>query len=263
MKRLFTFGCSFTSFHWPTWADILGREFDYYENWGTTGAGNQFIFNSLIECKTRHQFTSDDHVMIMWSNIAREDRYIRHKWFNPGNILTQNFYNEDYVKKVFCERGYFIRDVAVIAATIDLLKAWGVNFELMTMVPLTNSDQYNISKINGVEDVCSLYQDTLTNIKPSVFETVFNKDWWSRRSSEFFSIDNIELCFKNNPNDDFYAWINAMKHEARPDPHPSPDEHLEYLEKVLPDYNISVNTKNWIKNYKLGNKFDKHLPDRL
>lgn len=34
MTRLFTFGCSFTKFFWPTWADILGQEFDYYENWG-------------------------------------------------------------------------------------------------------------------------------------------------------------------------------------------------------------------------------------
>ena len=48
MKRLFTFGCSVTEFIWPTWADILGREFDYYENWGRVGAGNLYIFNSII-----------------------------------------------------------------------------------------------------------------------------------------------------------------------------------------------------------------------
>ena len=51
MSRLFTFGCSFTSYHWPTWADILGREYDYFENWGRSGGSNQFIFNSLIEAK--------------------------------------------------------------------------------------------------------------------------------------------------------------------------------------------------------------------
>jgi len=36
MKRLFTFGCSFTHFDWPTWANLLGldNEYDLCENWG-------------------------------------------------------------------------------------------------------------------------------------------------------------------------------------------------------------------------------------
>ena len=38
--RLYTFGCSMTSYFYPTWADILGQEFSYYENWGEPGAGN-------------------------------------------------------------------------------------------------------------------------------------------------------------------------------------------------------------------------------
>ena len=47
-KRAFVFGCSFTQYYWPTWADILGREFNKFENWGQCGGGNQFIFNSGI-----------------------------------------------------------------------------------------------------------------------------------------------------------------------------------------------------------------------
>jgi len=267
MKRLFTFGCSFTGFRWPTWADILGREFEYYENWGTLGAGNQFIFNSLIECKTRHQFTSDDYVMIMWTNVAREDRYIGDKWINPGNILTQDFYDKNYVEKIFCERGFLIRDIAVITASIDLLKSWNVNFELMSMVQLTNVDQYNISKINDIADVLNLYKDTFTQIKPSIFEMTFNNNWYSRSCHDFLSIDNIKQCLQNDPKDQFFIYLNnTMKNmlgPSRPDPHPTPMEHLEYLEKVLPNYNISIETRNWIKNYKLGDKFDKHFPNRL
>ena len=38
MTRLFTFGCSFTQYWWPTWADILGYQHDFYENWGRCGA---------------------------------------------------------------------------------------------------------------------------------------------------------------------------------------------------------------------------------
>ena len=32
MNRLFAFGCSLTFYWWPTWADILVREFDHFEN---------------------------------------------------------------------------------------------------------------------------------------------------------------------------------------------------------------------------------------
>ena len=31
VKRLFTFGCSFTRYYWPTWADMLGQEYDEFE----------------------------------------------------------------------------------------------------------------------------------------------------------------------------------------------------------------------------------------
>jgi hypothetical protein len=262
MKRLFTFGCSFTGFRWPTWADILGREFDYYENWGTLGAGNQFIFNSLIECKTRHKFTPDDHIMIMWTNVAREDRYIDRQWINPGNFLTQSFYNKDYVKKVYCERGFLMRDLATITATIDLLKSWDIKYELMSMIPISNIDQYEVKKADNIEDILTLYKESINQIKPSVFEVVFNNDWWSR-SSTFFNQEKIEQCYKNNTEDKFFSFLNDMKATSRPDPHPVPEEHLEYLQKVLPNYQISDNTKSWIKNYQLGDTFNKHFPVRI
>ena len=42
-NRLFVFGCSFTMYAWPTYADFLGYEFDHYENWGFPGLGNRAI----------------------------------------------------------------------------------------------------------------------------------------------------------------------------------------------------------------------------
>jgi len=49
MTRLFTLGCSFTAYHYPTWADIAGTAFDCFENWGKPNSGNNYILNSLIE----------------------------------------------------------------------------------------------------------------------------------------------------------------------------------------------------------------------
>ena len=51
-KRLFTFGCSFTQYNWPTWADILGRSL-HQEGWefhniGRAGTGNMQIMKTIL-----------------------------------------------------------------------------------------------------------------------------------------------------------------------------------------------------------------------
>ena len=74
MSRLYTFGCSFTNYKWNTWADIIGRDYEVFENWGQSGAGNQFVLNSLTECIQRNCLDSNDVVMIMWSTPCR---YVR------------------------------------------------------------------------------------------------------------------------------------------------------------------------------------------
>ena len=48
-KRLFTLGCSYTSYNYPTWADWLATEFLEFENLGIAGLGNRGIFNRLSE----------------------------------------------------------------------------------------------------------------------------------------------------------------------------------------------------------------------
>ena len=241
MNRLYTFGCSFTSYEWPTWADILGRNFDYYRNWGQAGGGNQYIFNSLIEANARKKFTKDDTVIIMWTNVTREDRYIDKSWLSPGNIYAnQSIYDKEFIKKFADDRGYLIRDLATIAATVDLLDYWGVKYHLLSMVPLTNLDQYSV-KPSPDSDVIELYASAIEKIKPSVYEVVFNFDWFSRNS------DGMK---------DF-------------DAHPIPSEHLEYVEKVLPEYPISDATREWVKQFDASTRrrknfdfFNQHLPKR-
>jgi hypothetical protein len=63
MSRLFTFGCSFTNYRWSTWADILAPEFGEFYNWGQRGAGNHFIFNSVMEADQQNNFKDGDTVI--------------------------------------------------------------------------------------------------------------------------------------------------------------------------------------------------------
>ena len=106
MSRLFAFGCSSTRYIWPTWADILGLEYDEFYNWGQGGAGNHFIFYTLVEAIERHKITSSDSVYIMWSSIGREDRFIKGDWFTPGSVYNGE-YPQEYVEK-FAEPDHFL-----------------------------------------------------------------------------------------------------------------------------------------------------------
>jgi len=233
MSRFFAFGCSFTQNNSrPTWADIIGREFEEYQNWGRPGAGNQYIFNQLIECHARNKFTANDTVYIMWTSVSREDRYVKDRWIGGGNIYNQNIYPESWVKQFACERGYLIRDLATISAARDLLRYWGVKYRFFAMIPVINPNESHeeLPADTNNQDVIALYQDVLSEINPSVYEVVFNSQNWNDKKSTFG------------------AWVD----DNIRDPHPDPTEALEYVEKIMPEIKLSQATIDYVNKFKLG-----------
>ena len=152
MRRLFTFGCSLTQFFYPTWADLLiwhlGESTDTSENWGKSGAGNQFIFTRLMEADSIFNFTKDDLIVIQWTSMYRDDRWIEGTgWHNAGNLFhgqlkhepmtLNNFdYTDQYqwADQVHC----VMRDCAIIKATEVFLKDKGC-----TYIKFQFADYYN------------------------------------------------------------------------------------------------------------------------
>lgn len=183
--RLFTFGCSFTKYSWPTWADILGTKFVEHNNWGMPGAGNQYIFNSLVECSKRNQFKAGDTVIIMWTTVSRYDYYANGKWQALGEVLLNQTFPKKFTETFFDFRGYLIRDLAVMSAAKSLLESCGVEYHFLSMTPF---DHIVTEEHNGIfdyvklksEDVFALYQEELDIIKPSIFDTVFSGNWSNR-----------------------------------------------------------------------------------
>ena len=271
MSKMFAFGCSFTAYGWPTWADILGSEYGYYENWGHSGAGNQYIFNSLIEASTH--ISKDDHVYIMWSTVVREDRWRGGKWHTPGSIYKQTIYDDGYVKYVD-PTGNFIRDCYLIRAARMVLENIGCKYTFMSMMPLDqfkeHPDQSFIDKMRDELKIRSTkrkYAYEFKVMKPSVFETVYSSNWDSRKkdlvskqlmdasvekwntikgsdwptwkSMITMNIPTVtasmmdEICsMYGAPN--WNTFINEKMYVLESiDQHPTPILHLEYLQKVL------------------------------
>lgn len=251
MRRLFSFGCSFTQYwRWPTWADILGREYDVFENWGICGGGNCQILYNLMECHQRHRIGPGDTVAIMWTGVSREDRYVRDRWLEGGNVYWGSELGEAYVRKYACERGYLIRDLAVAAAVQELIRSWQCEYRMMSMVPLdqdtsTNQLGEDPTGEKGLTDVIDLYRPILGDIAPSVFETVFHNNW--------FTGQGIPDSFD----------------PKRRDFHPTPQEHLAYLDRVWPEKEITSHTREWVNRVQQQLQEQRplewipHLPNRL
>jgi hypothetical protein len=199
MSRLFAFGCSFTNYRWSTWADCLAPEFEYFENWGQSGAGNHYIFNSIMEADQRHHFGAGDTVIVCWTNVMREDRYTD-RWQTLGNITTCPIYDPGYVRDAVTERGCLIRDIALIKAASSFLNnCTSTTVKFLAMCDIMNPRQFDYS--SGDQDIFDLYSTVLNNIMPS-YQTVLYPTGW--------------------------------KHSE--DPHPTPAEHLAYLDTVLPGW---------------------------
>lgn len=266
MTRLFTFGCSFTRSKNPTWADIVAHGYEHYQNWGQAGAGNSFIFYSLMECHKRNRITTDDVVMIMWSSIGREDRYVDGEWLTPGSIYNQTDYDENFVKKFTDPTGYLLRDAAHLAGAKSLLDAIGCQYYFFSIVPFNVPDD-NVFKMFSIDKkISNLYREELDTVAPSVYEVVFNCNWYSRKGR--LETDKLKEEYEIKRGDSWPTWEKFTKqdftdvdleiqHEInethlftdrflhRYDTHPIPTEYLEYLNKVAPDIQISPATQEW------------------
>lgn len=289
--QLFTFGCSFTSYNWSTWADILGREFDQFENLGISGAGNTYIFNKLMQCIAEGKIEKSSTVIVMWSNVIREDRYINNDWISPGCIYNQNTYQEGFMKFVD-PVGLFIRDCAHIAAVTLALEQIGCKFIFLSMMPLDNAKEYlKLSWTQKIlaDDTVSLYKRKYKKyfdlVRPSMLDVVYNGNWYNRRDElvkdrdwykqlyvpdnyfwdqkpEDSVIPSIEDLENNNITCNSRAvsfLLDKMNAETieeilefrlweKVDHHPTPMHHLEYLQKVLPEYTISKENIQRVKD---------------
>jgi hypothetical protein len=174
-KRVFVFGCSFTSYIWPTWADILKTQMpnaEYY-NTGQSGAGNLYIAVQYSTYDKKYKFNDTDLILIMWSTFFREDKYINNQWVTPGNIFTQDIYPEEYIKKYADIRGYLIRDLSIIDITTGSLKnsaADSIQFMAIPAVHEFNEHRHRwwANTIDLVDVV-----DLFSNIKlPTLIETL-------------------------------------------------------------------------------------------
>jgi hypothetical protein len=246
-KRLFTFGCSFTRYLWPTWADILAEDIPYYENWGCGGAGNLYISNAIMEAHNRHTFTEDDLIVVMWSNKNREDRYVDNKWMlTPGAMLEER-YGAKWIKKFYDDRGCMIRDLALIQSTqlfLDTLDSDWINMSINTFA---NGDIDKIKKIAPayLEGNADYHQEIIVPLHQGVISDLFiDRDVIDCYKNVFLKLQPSVLNMLQD--------TSEYKLRGRPnksDGHPTPAEILKYLDLVFPGNTISSKARAYAESF--------------
>lgn len=244
-KRFFAFGCSFTCYKWPTWANIISQDIPVYQNWGEGSAGNHYIFNSIIEAHTRYKFNKDDLVIVMWTFLHREDRYVNLNWqHNTIDSMKQTYGSDWFNKYALDQRSFLIRDLAYMSSVQDIIEQ--ASCEQFLTAPIIEIDKsklpaagIDINKIPERERR-DYWVDTFDNIcdgkEPNillknldvitVYKDLFlriNKTLQGRWSSEY--IESRQL-----PNNDH---------------HPTPLEALTFLDEVWPNNKLSDNARNY------------------
>ncbi len=210
-KRFFAFGCSFTHYIWPTWADLIAVEMPdaEYNNLGIAGTGNISIACRIIEANRRFNFTSTDLIVVMWSTLCREDRWVNGHWKMTGNIFTQNEYDGSFVKKFADPKGYLITNMAIIDSTISYLRSTGAEFFTMQAVAFNHQQVLTDSQVTNILD---LYQSSVTP-SPSLLDVEFDGSW--KIGHSYFKHNNV-----------YDDW------------HPTPLNYYNFLKKINIDLSV-------------------------
>ena len=277
-KRLFSFGCSFTNYAWSMWPEIIAYDLEIpLYNYGRSGSGNQFIANCITQANAKYKFNEDDLIIICWTNICREDRWIRGDWKTPGNLYTQEQYDQKWIKKYIDPLGLLIRDLSSIHLINNYLKSVKCQYHFLSMLDIVkSSDQWNNDvdfksfkkldpdsgqDLDVLDTLLGYYKNDIDQIKKSFYEVLWNNDIANKLDNE-------------------WRKFNGNFHDG----HPWPTESLKYLSAVFSDHNFKKSTVdkvidsenkiiNEINNYFLNNKvrfkplsiwgFNKKVFDRI
>jgi len=223
-QRIFAFGCSFTQYGWPTWADLIALQnpLKKYYNYGMAGLGNLGIAARIIECDKRYNFCDTDLVMVMWSTFCREDRYVKNGWLTFGNVFNSD-YGKDWLEKFADPIGYLIRDHAIINLTNNFLQSGKFDSLILKSTPFLYTEKPIFEKPE-LETLKILYSKEYNDLPIDLYNFM-GQDW--TKCKQVFWDDSVDKPF--------------MRHDF----HPYTGLYADYLTKI--GLELDDNVKDFAK----------------
>lgn len=223
MHNLFTFGCSYTNFRYPTYSDFLSPYFDNHFNLGIPGSGNRAIFNTVIE--NIDNITENDFVLIQWSSLLREDRIFENNEWKAGGIITNTpYYNDDWVLKYFNPIQQTKELISYIKSLIPLIESKTKNFKWFYMLEPWESDL-----MGEPSEIPNILQEKYKLLKETDLLDCLEKI--SLQNPNFLgSVESFLSC--NSERKLIYNFdpvLQTMVH----DNHPCPSDHFSFSKHII------------------------------
>lgn len=262
MRRLFVFGCSYTAYSWPGWADLLSTHFDYFENWGLSGIGNRGIAERLAECNIKNKFGPSDTIVVQWSTHLRNDFFHQEGtlterlpgWKTAGSIfnyLNSPIYDENWYKTFFDEEAYFMHTLNNITLAQNLLENTGATWLMTSIGDVRNlGTDLKYHYEYGETSIFSSLKEKLFgnpkkfgyNITPSL--EVYDEPIWEVHQDRWVTPIWPYLTAKKHDNM-FYEFPNEIGIMFN-DEHFKTEHQAEWLtEQLLPKLSIEPNTAQY------------------
>ena len=236
VRRLYTFGCSYTRYNMPTWADILCADqlerglVDECYNYGVAGTGNTGILQQMCAVDAQHSFTQSDRIYVMWTSWNRLDQYIDTSISGErvgtvargGNYANSQYVNTEYI------RNYCSTEQDVINSCTAM---WSANraFPIVHNAYVTPSD----SPRSVSEEQLTRYSELLDN----------RILWGNTPISELIS----QLQLNPSISHTRYASDLLRNTYATYDGHPQTPDHVNYVEKYILKQPVHLTVKHHLR----------------
>jgi len=245
MRRLFTFGCSYTSYSWPTWADLTGMDFEFSRNWGLSGVGNKAIAERVAEANIRYQFTEEDVVIVQWSSHLRNDFWHMHSlperhtgWKTAGSIfnyINEKLYDKKWINTFFFEPAYFMHTLNHISMTQGLLKSTGCKWYMTSIGDIRNMGA-DLRDNDGIGEQTEFLNPYDRSLDMAAWQkipelAIYNKPIWIDHADHWLT--PLETFAQKHPEHTFDFVDTVRKNKTFQDTHPSTRQHLMWVEQEL------------------------------
>lgn len=163
--KLYIFGCSFSKYFWPTWADILVYENPNIEvyNYSVPGIGNERILYRINEIDELYQI-KNEKIIVVWTSWHREDRYFDTDW-SKGNVFNSGFFCNRFLTNYWSEKNDILKNINQISLAN---KAFKIDLN-GSMMEIGKFEKYKGSKIPK-----SLNYSNFINDNPGLLEFLPN-----------------------------------------------------------------------------------------
>ncbi len=229
MSRCFAFGCSFTRWFYPTWADVIGSNFTTFYNYGNGALSNNTLHNRFLEVDHIHKFNSDDTILVGLTGIGRFNFLVNREddttgLWGAGDL--QNDAMDSYIDTVDKWKPY--RHVIKFMRDHYWQRKWGIYHTWLF--------------VQTVKRICDS-----NNIRHIIIPAL---DYTLYCDKELLGLSNQEVNMMNDIVSNLTIKESLQEYNEQnftgryEDLHPFVDSHFSYVNRHFPEYITETNIKN-------------------